>query len=69
MTLKDQVTAFVSRRAPKAVCDNCIADHLATSRRQVSAVAPSLKIEGLFLRVRGRCSGCCTLRTVTAIVG
>ncbi len=34
MTILDDVRALISRLAPQAVCDDCIADRLALSVRQ-----------------------------------
>jgi hypothetical protein len=67
MTLNEKVRRFVVARAPRPICDDCLADHLALSRRQVSAVQPSLMESGTFQRIVGRCSGCCTHRKVTVL--
>jgi hypothetical protein len=68
MTVLEKVLTFVEARGPRAVCDDCIADHLALSRRQVSAAHPSLKRKGSIRRYSGQCSGCCTSRTLTLLV-
>lgn len=48
MTLQQRVSAFVSERAPRPVCDECVADHLVLNRRQVSGVGPWLSEMGTF---------------------
>ena len=68
MTLQEKVRTFVTRRAPRAICDHCVADHLALSRRQVCSAAPAFREQGAFRRFTGRCSGCCTNRTVTVVM-
>lgn len=68
MTVKERVRSFVEVRAPRAVCDECIADHLALSRKQVSAAHPILKRQGTVGRYAGQCSGCCTHRKLTVLL-
>jgi hypothetical protein len=65
MSLRDKVSAFISGRAPKPICDACVADHLALSRRQVAAAGCTVQQGQGFKRLAGRCSGCCANRTVT----
>jgi hypothetical protein len=67
MTLQEKVRAFVVRRAPRPICDDCLADHLALSRKQVCSAKPVPQEDGRFRRFLGRCSGCCTKRTVTVL--
>lgn len=64
MTLQGRVRTFVLKRAPRPVCDECVADHLALSRRQV-VTASRFIVDGEVRRFTGRCSGCCTNRKVT----
>jgi hypothetical protein len=63
--LRDEVGLFIARRAPAAVCDACVADHLAVSRRQVTAARNRARDDHDFRRFAGRCSGCCTDCRVT----
>ncbi len=65
MTLLQAVQEFVGSRALKPICDDCIADHLAMSRSQVGAAIRKITGGGELRRLIGRCSGCCTNRTVT----
>ena len=69
MRLNQRVSAFLAWRAPEPICEACVADHLALSRRQVStaAAATTVRSDGRFRRFTGRCSGCCTDRRVTAL--
>jgi hypothetical protein len=67
MTLKERVWAFVARRGPRPVCDDCVADYLALSRKQV-VTAARFKRSGEVRRFTGRCSGCCTERKVTVLI-
>jgi hypothetical protein len=39
MGLQDRIRAFIAGRAPQAVCDACVADHLSTAIAGFSAVA------------------------------
>jgi hypothetical protein len=64
MTLGERVRTFVMQRAPRPICDECVADHLALRRKQVSAAGVRILPAG-FSRYSGRCSGCCTSRVVT----
>jgi hypothetical protein len=67
MTLQAEIQAFVARRTHGPVCDDCIADHLALSRRQVGGAAMRFKQGGAMRRFKGQCSGCCTNRRVTVL--
>lgn len=67
MTLQERVQTFVARRAPKPICDECVADYLALSRRQVVAAAFRFKRGAELRRFTGRCSGCCTNRRVNVL--
>jgi hypothetical protein len=65
MSIAEQVSAFIGRRALRPICDACIADHLAIRRTQVTTAASKKKTTaGAFLRAAGQCSGCCTRRVV-----
>ena len=68
MTLQQRVRRFVEARAPRAVCDDCIADHLALSRKQASATHRIVSRQDRAHRYLGQCSGCCTQRKVTVLV-
>ncbi|HEV2817276.1 MAG TPA: hypothetical protein VGW40_08680 [Allosphingosinicella sp.] len=68
MTLPDQVSSFIARRAPEPVCDACVADYLALSRRQVTAARHRARDREEFRRFAGRCAGCCTHCRVTVAV-
>jgi hypothetical protein len=63
VTIERQITQFVSSRSRLPICDACVADHLALQIRQVSSAVRSIDAERL-KRYKGRCSGCCTSRTV-----
>jgi hypothetical protein len=67
MTLLQTIGSFVIRRAPRPICDHCIADHLALEPRQASAAGQRLKLDRSFDRFTGKCSGCCTWRKVTVL--
>jgi hypothetical protein len=67
MTVQELVRMFVIGRAPRSICDDCLADHLALNRRQVCAAGFKIKKDDAFRRFTGRCSGCCTERRVTAL--
>ena len=67
MTLQDRVHAFVALRAPRPICDDCVADYLALSRKQVLAAAFRFKQLRAVRRFTGRCSGCCTNRRVNLL--
>ena len=67
MRLYQRVSAFITRRAPEPVCDACVADHLALSPSQVSRASARVRTRDGFRRFAGRCSGCCTDRTVMLV--
>ena len=67
MILREKVGAIIMGRAPKPICDSCVAEHLFVTRKQVRAAAPWLNDNSTFQRSTGQCSGCCTNRTVTAM--
>ena len=58
-TVLDRVRAFVSRLAPEAVCDDCIAERLGLSVRQ-HANHKTRELAGTqgFVRAKGPCSLC-----------
>ncbi len=58
---------FVAGRVSRPICDDCVADYLALSRRQV-VTAARFKRSTEVRRYTGRCSGCCTERKVTVPV-
>jgi hypothetical protein len=62
---REAIGRLVACRAPRPICDACLADHLALSARQVAAAASRLRHDPGFSRFTGRCSGCCTARRVT----
>jgi len=65
MTVLDEVSAFVTRLAPAAVCDDCIADRLALSVRQhANHKTRELAGTGGFERRKGSCSLCGTEKLV-----
>ena len=66
MSYRLQVAALLEARAPRAMCDACLADYLAISKTQVRHASAALAQSGLFPRVAGFCSGCCTTRIVTS---
>jgi hypothetical protein len=67
MTRFQRMSAVVSTHKRGALCDACVGDRLSLSREQVS-VAGRAGARGLaFLRLLGRCSGCCTIRTVNRL--
>jgi len=63
---KVQVAALLDARAPRAMCDACLADYLAISKTQARQASAALAQSGLFPRDAGFCSGCCTTRIVTS---
>ena len=67
LRLHQKVSAFIAWRAPDPLCDACVADYLALSRRQVSDASHNVRGDGGFQRFHGRCSGCCTDRMVTML--
>ncbi len=67
MTLSQQVEAFVAGREAKPICDACVADHLAMTRRQATAALNRSHGDRCLHRFDGRCSGCCTNRRVSVI--
>ncbi len=67
MILREKVQAIVVGRAPRPICDSCLADHLFVTRKQVRAAAAWLNDEFTLQRSTGQCSGCCTNRSVTAM--
>lgn len=64
-TVLDTVRAFITRLAPKAVCDDCIADRLDLSVRQ-HANHKSRELAGSdgFVREKAPCSLCGTEKLV-----
>jgi hypothetical protein len=68
VTIAEQVERFILSRAPHASCDACLADHLALSTKQAAYAAGRARRSRSFVRREGRCWGCCTNRTVTAVV-
>lgn len=62
MTIQERVQTLVTGRA-RPICDDCVADYLAISRRQVVSATLRSKQKGV-RRFIGRCSGCCTYRRV-----
>jgi hypothetical protein len=67
VTLSQQVKTFVAGRAAKPVCDACVADHLALTRRQATAAINRSHRDHRFRRFNGQCSGCCTHRRVSVL--
>jgi hypothetical protein len=67
VTLSQQVTIFVAGRAAGPVCDACIADHLALTRRQANAAINRSNRDHHLRRFDGQCSGCCTRRRVSVL--
>ena len=66
MTILDDVRAFISRLAPDAVCDDCIAERLGLSVRQhANHKSRELAGSGRFERRRGACSLCAKDKLVT----
>jgi hypothetical protein len=59
LTILDQVTSFVARLSPEAVCDDCIAERLDLSVRQ-HANHKTRELAGTsgFERSKGPCSLC-----------
>ena len=68
MGLEERVRAFIVWRAAKPTCDACAADYLALTRKQVCAANYRVGRDAAIHRFAGRCSGCCTSRTVTAFL-
>lgn len=59
MTVLDQVSGLISRLAPEAICDDCIADKLNLSVRQhANHKTRELAGTGGFERRRDACSLC-----------
>ncbi len=59
MAVLDNVSKFVARLAPEAVCDDCIADKLGLSVRQhANHKTRELAGSGGFQRQKGTCSLC-----------
>ena len=69
MTLKEKIRGFVEAQGTRSVCDDCVADHLSLTRRQVSAAGPVLQRHGIIRRYSGQCSGCCTNRKLSVPLG
>ena len=67
MPHREIVSAFLHRRGSRATCDACIGDHVALCVRQVGAAILALRQRAELRRIRGRCSGCCTQRTVSVL--
>lgn len=67
MNQTTMLNALIAKRHPKPVCDSCLGDYLALSRQQVSAAAYHLRVRRIIERSVGRCSGCCSRRTVTGL--
>lgn len=65
MGRREAVRGLLRQRAARAICDTCVGDYLALSRRQVAAARSGLAHEPGFASFVGRCSGCCTSRLVT----
>lgn len=66
MTILDDVRAFISRLAPDAVCDDCIAERLGLSVRQhANHKSRELAGSGGFERRRSACSLCAKDKLVT----
>jgi hypothetical protein len=61
------MNAVVSTHPRGPLCDACVGDRLALSREQVSAAGRAGARGLAFVRLLGRCSGCCTIRTVTRL--
>ena len=61
MTIAQRVNQFLSRRAPTAFCDDCIAKELSLSRRQAQRVTSVLGMT-TFHRAEGSCSVCEEMR-------
>ena len=61
MTIAQRVNQFLSRRAPAAFCDDCIAKELSLSRRQAQRVTSALGMT-TFRRAEGSCSVCEEMR-------
>lgn len=59
MTVLEDVRSLVLRLAPKAICDDCIAEKLAlTVRQHANQKTRKLANEGGFLRGKDTCSLC-----------
>lgn len=59
MTVRDEVSDLITRLAPGAVCDDCIADRLGLSVRQhANHKTRELAGHGGFERRKGECSLC-----------
>jgi len=69
MRVTAKLEVLIAGRAPKAICDSCLSDHLAISRTRISSAARSLSNGNTYRRFAGQCSGCCTIRTVTRLLG
>ena len=67
MTRFQSMRAVVAGHLSGALCDACVGDRLALSREQVSAAGRAGARGLAFRRLLGRCSGCCTMRTVTRL--
>jgi hypothetical protein len=67
MPLHETIGSLIARRAPQPVCDACLADYLALSRKQVFAASLLVRSDNRFRRFSGVCSGCCTNRKVTTM--
>jgi hypothetical protein len=65
MRLQEKVGHFLAGQAPQAICDACLAHHLALKQGQASAAAGRARNRRGLKRFKGRCWGCCTTRTVT----
>jgi hypothetical protein len=61
MTIAQRVNQFLSRRAPAAFCDDCIAKELSLSRLQAQRVTSAFGMT-TFHRAEGLCSGCEEMR-------
>ena len=64
--ISERVNAFLTQEAPRAFCDDCIAQRLQLSRRQQAhRVTSALGTTTNFLREDGACSICGQIKKVT----
>jgi hypothetical protein len=68
MTRYQDLFSILMRRAPKPVCDQCLADHSGLRIAQIRAARTRIRGDQGIVRYRGQCSGCCAVRAVTALV-
>ncbi|PKQ07055.1 MAG: hypothetical protein CVT72_04545 [Alphaproteobacteria bacterium HGW-Alphaproteobacteria-11] len=66
MTVLEQVQGFLTKRAPQAVCDDCIADRLALSVRQhANHKTRELAKYAEYERHKDKCGMCGNVKLVT----